>query len=214
MINLFLVDDHELVRTGIRRLLEDIRGINVIGEAQSGEEAVKWCRLNQADVVLMDINMPGIGGIEAARKILRFSSNMRILILTMFTKVPLTGRVMQNGVSGYISKDISLHEMVAAIRTVHVGQRYITPAIAQQMVLSQFDQGNGEPFSLLSSREWQIMLMITQGKKVREIAIQLNLSPKTVNCYRYRMFQKLKIDSDVELTRLALRSKLLDVTDL
>lgn len=203
------MDDHELVRTGIRRILEEVRGINVIGEAKNGEEAVRWCRHHQTDVVLMDLNMPGIGGIEAARKILRHSPETRVIILTIYTENPLPAKIMQAGIAGYLSKDVSPEEMTNAIRTVHLGQRYIAPTIAQQMVLSQFEPAVDNPLTLLSERELQIMLMLTQGRKVSDIADQLNLSPKTVNSYRYRMFTKLNISSDVELTHLAIRHSLL-----
>ncbi len=104
MINVFLVDDHELVRTGIRRLLEDVRGIKVVGEAISGEEAVKWCRSNHADIILMDMNMPGIGGLEATRKILRFNPDVKIIVLTVHTENPFPTKVMQAGASGYLTK--------------------------------------------------------------------------------------------------------------
>jgi two-component system, NarL family, invasion response regulator UvrY len=209
LINVFLVDDHELVRTGIRRILEEIRGLNVVGEATNGEEAVKWCRQHQTDVVLMDLNMPGIGGMEAARKILRYSPEIRVIIVTIYTESPLPAKIMQAGIAGYLSKDVSPEEMTNAIRTVYLGQRYITPCIAQQMVLSQLAPEVDNPLTLLSERELQIMLMLTQGRKVSNIAEQLNLSPKTVNSYRYRMFTKLHISSDVELTHLAIRHSLL-----
>ncbi len=208
MINVFLVDDHELVRTGIRRILEEVRGLSVIGEAKNGEEAVRWCRHHQTDVVLMDLNMPGIGGVEATRKILRHSPEIRVIILTIYTESPLPAKIMQGGTAGYLSKDVSPQEMINAIRTVHLGQRYIAPTIAQQMALSQITPAVDNPLVLLTERELQIMLMLTQGQKVSHIADQLNLSPKTVNSYRYRMFNKLKINSDVELTHLAIRHSL------
>lgn len=211
LINILLVDDHELVRTGIRRILGEIRGINVIGEANSGEEAVKWCRKQPMDIVLMDINMPGIGGIEAARKILRYSPEIRIIILTMHTENPLPTKIMQAGMSGYLSKAISPQEMVHAIRTVHLGQRYIEPAIAQQIALDQLSSdNNSNRLDQLSERELQVMLMLTQGQKAVDIAHQLNLSPKTINSYRYRMFQKLNVHSDVELTHLAIQHHLIN----
>lgn len=206
MINVFLVDDHELVRAGIRRILEDIKSIKVIGEANCGEDAVKFCRNNAVDVVLMDMNMPGIGGLEATRKIARASSDTKVIMLTVHTENPLPAKVMQAGAAGYLSKGAAPQEMVSAIRAVHSGQRYIASDIAQQMALSQIEPTNTDsPFASLSERELQIMLMITQGQKVNDISEQLSLSPKTVNSYRYRMFSKLNISGDVELTRLAIR---------
>lgn len=210
LISVLLVDDHELVRAGIRSILGDIKGITVIHEATCGEEAVKWCRSHHVDVVLMDMNMPGMGGLEATRKILRQSPAIKIIMLTIHTENPLPAKVMQAGAAGYLSKDTAPEQMVHAIRTVHVGQRYIGPEIAQQMALSQLEPETETPFSSLSERELQIMLMLTKGQKTHEIAEQLNLSPKTVNSYRYRMFSKLNISGDVELTHLAIRHGLFD----
>ncbi len=205
MISVLLVDDHELVRAGIRRILEDVKGLKVAGEAQCGEDAVKWCRSNNVDVILMDMNMPGIGGLEATRKILRYSPDIKVIMLTIHTENPLPAKVMQAGAAGYLSKGAAPQEMINAIRTVFTGQRYIASDIAQQMALSQLEPQTESPFSSLSERELQIMLMITKGQKVNEISEHLNLSPKTVNSYRYRMFSKLNISGDVELTHLAIR---------
>ncbi len=210
LISVFLVDDHELVRTGIRRILEDERGIKVVGEAGDGESAVQWCRNNEADVILMDMNMPGIGGLEATRKILRYQSHAKIIVLTIHTEDPFPTKVMQAGASGYLTKGATPPEVIQAIRQVAHGQRYLSPEIAQQMALSQFNQSEDNPFKSLSERELQIMMMITNGERVSDISEQLNLSPKTVNSYRYRLFAKLGISGDVELTRLAIRYKMLD----
>lgn len=214
MIKVFLVDDHELVRTGIRRILEDVRGIKVVGEADSGEDAVKWCRAEQADIVLMDMNMPGIGGLEATKKILRFNPDMKVIVLTIHTENPFPTKVMQAGAAGYLTKGAGPDEMVNAIRMVQSGQRYLSPEIAQQMALSQFTPDSENPFKELSERELQIMIMITKGEKVTDISEQLNLSPKTVNSYRYRLFSKLNISGDVELTHLAIRHGILDAETL
>lgn len=215
MISVFLVDDHELVRTGIRRIIEDVRGMKVAGEADSGEEAVKWCRTNHADVILMDMNMPGIGGLEATKKLLlRVNPDIKIIVLTVHTENPFPTKVMQAGAAGYLTKGAAPDEMVNAIRIVHSGQRYISPEIAQQMALSQFSPASENPFADLSERELQIMLMITKGQKVTDISEQLSLSPKTVNSYRYRLFAKLNINGDVELTHLAIRHGILDTEKL
>ncbi|MCV9880600.1 UvrY/SirA/GacA family response regulator transcription factor [Brenneria izbisi] len=214
MISVFLVDDHELVRAGIRRIIDDIKGLKVIGEASCGEDAVKWCRSNVVDVVLMDINMPGIGGLEATRKILRFSPEIKVIMLTIHTENPLPAKVMQAGAAGYVSKAAAPREVICAIRAVHAGKRYIASDIAQQMALSQLEPQTETPLACLSERELQIMLMITKGQKVTEISDQLNLSPKTVNSYRYRMFSKLNISGDVELTHLAIRYGLFNAETL
>ncbi len=210
MINILLVDDHELVRTGIRRIIDDVRGMKVIGEAESGEEAVKWCRSNNPDVVLMDINMPGIGGLDAMHRILRINEDIKIIMLTMHTENPFPAKVMQAGAAGYLSKAANPDEVLRAIRSVNSGQRYLAPEIAQQMALSQISPATDDPFSVLSERELQIMMMITKGQRVVDISEQLSLSSKTVNSYRYRLFDKLGVNGDVELTHLAIRYGMLD----
>ncbi|HDL8000593.1 TPA: UvrY/SirA/GacA family response regulator transcription factor, partial [Yersinia enterocolitica] len=193
---------------------EDIKGIKVADEMQCGEDAVKWCRNHIVDIVLMDMNMPGIGGLEATRKILRFSPDTKVIMLTIHTENPLPAKVMQAGASGYLSKGAAPQDVVTAIRAVHSGQRYIASDIAQQMALGQLEPPTETPFSCLSERELQIMLMITKGQKVNEISEQLHLSPKTVNSYRYRMFSKLNISGDVELTHLAIRHGLFNAETL
>lgn len=210
MINVLLVDDHELVRTGIRRILDDVKGIAVVAEAETGEDAVKYCRTNEPSVVLMDMNMPGIGGLEATKKILRVNPDIKVIVLTVHTEDPFPTKVMQLGASGYLTKGTAPDEMIQAIRAVNSGQRYIPADIAQQMALNQFKSPDENPFNGLSERELQIMLMITKGEKVPDISTQLNLSTKTINSYRYRMFEKLSVGNDVELTHLAIRHGMLD----
>jgi two-component system invasion response regulator UvrY len=214
LINVLLVDDHELVRTGISRIIDDVRGMKVIGEAESGEDAVKWCRSNHPDVILMDINMPGIGGLDAMHRILRINEDIKIIMLTMHTENPFPSKVMQAGAVGYLSKSAAPDEVLAAIRAVNAGQRYLAPEIAQQMALSQISPVSDDPFSVLSERELQIMMMITKGQRVVDISEQLSLSPKTINSYRYRLFDKLGVNGDVELTHLAIRYGMLDADTL
>jgi len=214
VINILLVDDHELVRTGISRIIDDVRGMKVIGQAESGEDAVKWCRSNDPDVVLMDINMPGIGGLDAMHKILRINEDIKIIMLTMHTENPFPTKVMQAGAAGYLSKGACPDEVLNAIRIVHSGQRYLAPEIAQQMALSNLSPNNEDPFRVLSERELQIMIMITKGQRVVDISEQLSLSSKTVNSYRYRLFEKLGVQGDVELTHLAIRYGMLDADTL
>ncbi|WP_105258429.1 MULTISPECIES: UvrY/SirA/GacA family response regulator transcription factor [unclassified Pseudoalteromonas] len=212
MINVLLVDDHELVRTGIKRILDDVRGFKVIGEAKTGEEAVQFCRQNEPDIVLMDMNMPGIGGLEATKKICRYCPDVKVIVLTVHCEDPFPSKVMQIGAHGYLTKGAGSEEVIQAIRSVNAGQRYIAPEIAQQIALAKFSGRTDEsPFQTLSDRELQIMLMITKGDKAQSIAEQLNLSSKTVNSYRYRIFEKLAVNGDVELTHLAIRHKMIDI---
>ena len=214
MINILLVDDHELVRTGISRIIDDVKGMKVIGQAESGEDAVKWCRSNTPDVILMDMNMPGIGGLDAMHRILRINEEIKIIMLTIHTENPFPAKVMQAGAAGYLSKAAAPDEVLTAIRSVHSGQRYLGSGIAQQMALSQLSPATENPFGVLSERELQIMMMITKGQRVVDISEQLSLSSKTVNSYRYRLFEKLGINGDVELTHLAIRYGVLDADTL
>jgi len=162
----------------------------------------------------MDMNMPGIGGLEATKKIIRFNPDIKVIVLTVHSEDPIPTKVMQIGAAGYLTKGAGPEEMVNAVRAVHSGQRYITPDIAQQMALSQFKNPEENPFSALSERELQIMMMVTRGEKVPDISEQLMLSTKTINSYRYRMFEKLNISNDVELTHLAIRHGMLNTEKL
>lgn len=212
MIKVLLVDDHELVRMGIKRLLQDVHGMKVVGEASSGEEAVVLSKELNPDVIIMDVQMPGIGGLEATRKMIRHNPDNKILALTIYEDEPYPSRLLQAGASGYITKGCDPEEMIRAVRTIHAGQRYISPGIAQQIAIKRFTKGEESPLDVLSERELQIMLMITQGQKVQDISKKLCLSPKTVNSYRYRIFEKLGIKSDVELTLMAMRLGMIEGT--
>lgn len=205
MIKVMIVDDHELIRNGISRLLADDQKISVVGEASSGEEAVSKARELRPQVVLMDANMPGIGGLEATRRLLRFDPDIKVIAVTVHGDEPYPTRFMQAGASGYVTKGAGINEMTIAIKQVASGKRYLAADIAQQMALRAVNPDEGSPFDELSDREMQVMIMITRGQKVQEISEQLFLSPKTVNSYRYRLFEKLKIENDVELTHMALR---------
>lgn len=209
MVKILLVDDHELVRSGIRLILEVISTFSVVAEVKSGEEAIRYCRHDAPDIVLMDVNMPGIGGLEATKQIARMSENIRVICISMHTENPIPAKVMQMGAFGFITKNAEPDEMVRAVYKVVAGQKYIAPEIAQQIAIGKLDLGDSNPFDQLSDRELEITLMLVTGRRVPDIADSLNISPKTINTYRYRMFEKLEINSDVELTHLALRYKLI-----
>ncbi|HDZ37053.1 MAG TPA: two-component system response regulator UvrY [Marinobacter sp.] len=215
MIRVLVVDDHELVRSGITRMLSDSPDIDVVGQCSSGEDAIEFVRKSRPDIVLMDIRMPGIGGLEATRRILRIDETIRVIVVTACSDDPYPARVMQSGATAYITKGADIREMIRAIRMAHSGQRYISPEIAQKMALKRLggdssDEGELSLFDRLSEREMQIALMVVDCQKVQDISDKLCLSPKTVNSYRYRIFEKLEISSDVELALMAVRLGLLD----
>lgn len=210
MIRVLLVDDHQLVRSGIRRILDDAGDIAVVGEAGSGEEALQMARECHPDVVLMDVNMPGIGGLEATRKLLRIDEHLKIIALTIHIEEPYPTRLMEAGAMGYLTKGCGVEEIIKAIHAVNKGERYIGADIARQMALSGFSGGGKSRFEKLSQREVQVMMMITQGNKLQEISDKLCLSPKTVSTYRYRLYEKLGVETDVELTHLAIRHGMID----
>jgi len=157
--------------------------------------------------------MPGIGGFEATRKLLRLNPDIKILIVTICDNEIYPSRLLQIGASGYLTKGSSMNEMIQAIKAVHAGQRYISPEIASKLAFRHVSDTEETPFDSLSERELQVMLMITKGAKVQVIADQLCLSPKTVNSYRYRIFEKLSVQNDVELTLLAIRHGLIETED-
>ncbi len=211
MIKLLLVDDHDLVRTAIARMLSDSSDLDVVGEANSGEQAYNMVRELLPDVVLMDIRMPGIGGLEATRKIKQRFPQVKILALSACEEEPFPTRLLQAGASGYLTKGACIEETVRAIRQVAAGHHYLSSAIAQQMALKAYDSKQlDNPFEQLSEREMQISLMIASGQKIQMISDLLCVSPKTVNTHRYRIFTKLNIANDVELALLAVRHNLIE----
>jgi two-component system invasion response regulator UvrY len=212
VITVLLVDDHELVRAGLSRLLGDVSGIRVIAEAGSGEQAIKLAKEKRPQVVLMDVRMPGMGGLEATRKMAKIDKNIKVIILTVYDAEPFPTKLLQAGAAGYLTKDSDIHEIVNAIKTVSSGKHYLRPEIAQQLALRSFSDFQNSPLESLSERELQIMVMITSGQKIQEISDTLCLSPKTINGYRYRLFEKLNIQNDVELTHFALRHGLIEAT--
>jgi len=205
MIRILLVDDHRLFRLGVRKMLQDASNIEIVGEAASGEDAVAACLKYRPNVVLMDICMPGIGGLEATRRITRREGAPRVVMLSAHEDNPFPVQALKAGASGYLSKGVAADELVAAVKKVFLGKRYLSADVAQQLAVTAFEGETEGPFEQLSSREMQIMLMVVNCHRVNEISSNLHLSPKTVNSYRYRIFEKLNVKSDVELALMAVR---------
>jgi len=205
MIKVFLVDDHELVRTGIRRILEEAGDMEVVGEAGDGDEALKTCRRLAPDVVLMDVNMPGMGGIECTRRMLRVVPMVKVIALTVLDEDPFPARLKEAGAVGFLTKGCPAGEMIEAVRTVNRGFPYVASAVARKHMLGEWQGTAASPFEELSSREMQVAMMILDGQRTQEISEALSLSPKTVSTYRQRIYEKLNVRTDVELTRIAYR---------
>lgn len=214
MITVALVDDHDLVRSGVRSMLAGQADIEVVGEAASGEDALELLRKQKVDVVLMDLDMPGMGGLEATRKLLRIQPGVKIVIVTAYIEDPLPRRLLDAGAFGYLTKHCGVDEVVLAIQRVHDNKRYLCADVAQQLALANTADGAETPLESLSQRELQVMMHVGKGLKNKEIADQMCLSPKTISTYRHRLYDKLGAHSDVDLAQLAMRYGLVDVADI
>lgn len=214
MITVALVDDHDLMRSGVRSMLAGQADIEVVGEAASGEDALELLRKQKIDVVLMDLDMPGMGGLEATRKLLRIQPGVKIVIVTAYIEDPLPRRLLDAGAFGYLTKHCGVDEVVLAIQRVHDNKRYLCADVAQQLALANTADGAETPLESLSQRELQVMMHVGKGLKNKEIADQMCLSPKTISTYRHRLYDKLGAHSDVDLAQLAMRYGLVDVADI
>ena len=212
MVKVLLVDDHAMIRDGIRAMLAKVEDIEVVGEAGDGESAVELAEQLQPDVVMMDLDMKGIGGLEATRRILRCRRKTRIIILSVHMTDPYPNQALEVGALGYISKNCGMQQLEEAIHTVCRGELYLEAGIARDIIEKKY-MGKSSLFDNLSQREMQVMLMITRGYSISEVSDQLCLSPKTISTYRYRLYSKLGVNNDVELTRLAIRHKVIDTED-
>ena len=211
MINVLLVDDHALFRTGLCSVIASAEDIAVAGEASSGEEAVELVAKNPPDLVLMDVNMPGIGGIEATRKIVRHQPEVKIVAVTALSDDPFPNQLLDAGARGYISKGCPAEELFQAIRSVMAGDHYISTDVAQKLALGHVArQESDSPLNKLSPREMQVMMMIVTGQGTQDISDALFLSPKTVSTYRHRLYEKVGVANDVELTHFAIRHDVID----
>jgi two-component system invasion response regulator UvrY len=215
MIKLMIVDDHQLVREGLRSIIASATDLAVVAEANSGEEAIAQAQQGVApDVVLMDINMPGgMGGIEATRRLLRLLPKARVIALSALSDEPLPTQLHDAGAVGYLTKECPARELLDAIRAVDRGLPYVDARLAQRRMVAGWRGIRETPFADLSSREMQVALMILDGRRNSQIADCLSLSQKTVSTYRQRIFEKLGVGTDVQLTRLAYRHGIIKETE-
>jgi len=200
-IRVFMVDDHALVRTGMRMILQAEVDIEVVGEAETGEEALPKIRALKPDVVLCDLHLPGVSGLEVTERLVRGDQGARVIIVSVLEDGPLPKRLLEAGASGYVGKGGDAAELLRAVRDVARGKRYLGSSIAQNMALSGI-AGGASPFDDLSPRELEIALLLSQGLRQQEIARRLSLSAKTVNTHKTRLFDKLGIHDGIALARL------------
>ena len=211
MIQILIIDDQALVRTGLRHILDQSSEITKVTEVSSGEAALSSCKTSRPDVILLSINLPGLTGFEITRKLVRSHPGTKIIVLAVHAKPPYPTRLMDAGASGYLTRDCEADELIQAIRVVSGGQRYIGSEAAKQLALSMLTgSASDSPFEDLSAREMEVMLKITDGRRIPDIASMMCLSPKTVSTYKYRILGKLGARSEVELVRMAMRYGLLE----
>jgi DNA-binding NarL/FixJ family response regulator len=213
MIRIVLVDDHALVRSGFRMILAQEADMEIVGEAASGEEALALARTLKPDVMLMDVHLPGISGLEATERLARSDPRMRVIVVSARDEQPFPRKLLEAGAAGYVTKACPAAELVGAVREVARGGKYLSSDVARSLALSSLPgRAPGSPFELLSTRELEVAVKLARGDSMQDIATRLSLSPKTVATYKYRVFEKLGIDNDVALAHLAVQHKLLDGT--
>ena len=210
MIKVYIVDDHEIIREGLKKILKEESDLQVVGEAQNGEELMQNLKHIDCDIMLLDMNMPGRSGLELLGDIKAMKPQLHILVLSIHPEDKFALRTLKSGASGYLCKDTALEELVVAIRKVHTKGRYLSTTLAEQLAFDFMPEKDQLPHEQLSNREQEIMVLLATGKKVKDIAADLQLSISTVFTYRVRIFEKLKIKSNVELTHYAIAHKLVE----
>jgi len=212
MIKVFIVDDHEIIREGLKKILKEESDLVVVGEAQDGVEALEKIQSKDfdCDIMLLDMNMPGRSGIDLLSDLKLLKPQLSILVLSIHPEDKFALRTLKAGASGYLCKDTALDELVVAIRKIYSKGRYLSPTLAEQLAFDVMPEKDALPHEQLSNRELEIMFMLASGKKVKDIATELVLSISTVFTYRVRIFEKLKVKNNVELTHYAMTNKLIE----
>ena len=210
MIRILLADDHAVVRKGLRQIVEEDNDMQVTGEAQNGEEALSLVRSTTFDVVMLDVSMPGRGGLDVLRDLKAEPQAPKVIVLSMYPEEQYAIRSLRDGASAYLTKNCPPEELLLAVRTVSAGKRYITPSVAERLASFIEDDVQGAPHEKLSNRELQILVLVGSGKQPTEIAAELNLSVKTVSTYRARILEKMGMETNAQLIRYALQHRLVD----
>ena len=204
-IRTIVADHHGLFRAGLVALLSDVESIEVVGEAEDGEQAVELTRRLSPHVATLEVGLPGIGGLEATRRIRKSVARTKVVMITAAWEPPYPAQSMRAGARGFVTKRGTVDEVVLAIQRAYTGRRFVSADVAEQLALQSLDTAAQTPFDQLSGRELQIMLMVVNCQRVQDISTNLQLSPKTINSYRYRIFEKCRVASDVELAMLAVK---------
>jgi two-component system invasion response regulator UvrY len=210
-ITVLIIDDQALVRECLKRILDDVLNVRVVAEAASHEEAIRAVKEFKPNTVILSIKIPGTESLKVMQAMLNFNPDLKILMLSGTEDDALATRSLQAGAMGYLTKKASSSEFIQAIKAITVNQRYISPKIASQMALRNISHEHLSPFDTLSGRELQVTLMQIDSLSIEEMAQKLGVSPKTINSYRYRIFEKLSVKSDIELVLLAVKYGLKDI---
>lgn len=211
MIKIVIADDHDIVRAGLKQIISDTRDMKVTGESGSAEQLIELIKKNVYDVVLLDLKMPGMSGLDAIKHIKAIKPDLPVIVLSMHAEDQYAVRTIKAGASGYITKETASENLIIAVKKAVAGGRYISPALAESLADSIATGGVDTPHDNLTDREFQVMCMIASGKSVSEIASELFLSVKTISTYRQRILTKMNMKNNSELTYYVIKSNLLDI---
>ncbi len=210
MIKVLIADDHPVVRTGLKQMLAEDPTIEVKGEAGDGHELLRMVRGGGFDVLLLDITMPGMGGLDALKQIKIENPSLPILVLSMHPEDQYGIRVLKAGASGYLMKSTAPDQLIGAVKRIHAGGRYVSPALAEKLAFGIQTGSSGLPHEVLSDREYQVLCLIGSGHTVKQIGDELAISEKTVSTYRVRILEKMGMKTSAELTHYAIKHNLVD----
>ncbi len=209
MIKVLIADDHPIVRAGLKQVIEKSPDMKVAGEALDGQDVIDRVAGEEWDVVILDFSMPGKNGLDVIKEIRRQRPALPVLVLSMHPESELAPRLLKAGIAGYLMKESATAELVGAIRKIHAGGRYVSPALAEKLAGDLSFESVRQRHDLLSDREYQVLLGIAAGRTAQDIALELSISVKTVRTYRDRLMEKLSLKNDVELTRYTIDNHLL-----
>ena len=210
MINILIVDDHVIVREGIKRIINDTKDMKIVAEASSGEEAIDMIRNEKYDLILLDISMPGQNGLQTLKLIKKHDKALPVLMLSMHSEEQYAMRTLKAGASGYMTKDTASSQLVTAIRKITSGKKFLSKEVAELLATTLYHSEDKEPHEYLSDREFEIFKMVASGNKIQDIAKKLSISPKTVSTYRSRILEKLSMQNNADLIHYAIDNNLID----